>query len=93
MGSQEQVTECFRTTIWFENLWLNYKVCWPCTVDTTLVAEGCTGNLLLCKNKHNFKKKNPFTVDSTEHWVCIARTSPVELNLCMQFALLRFSVT
>lgn len=80
MGSQEQVIECFRTTIWFENLWLNYKPCWPCTVDTTLVAEGCAENLLYYKNKHNLKK-NPFPVDRTEHMACIPRTSPAELNL------------
>lgn len=65
--------------VW-EPLKLNYKACWTCTVDTTQVAEGCAENLLYYKNKHNLKK-NPFPVDSTEYWVCIARTSPVEVNL------------
>lgn len=54
MESQEQVIGCFGTGIWFENLWLNYKACWPCTIDKTLVTEGCAENVLYYKNKLNF---------------------------------------
>lgn len=44
----------FRTSNRDEKLWVSYKVCLPCIVDTILVAEQCATNILYYKNKHSF---------------------------------------